>query len=70
MGNGEQGGEMGDEVTLEVQKENKIWKRVSVLTAYEEHFGSIKFGCDVLFGVRGQRHAQFDLNESQVTQSW
>jgi hypothetical protein len=68
---GEQGGEMGDEVTLKVQKENKHWKTVTILTTYQDPLAMlVNFVCDVLFGVRGQRHAQFDLNESQVTQSW
>jgi hypothetical protein len=69
---GEQGGEMDDEVTVKVQKENKHWKTVTALTTYSHQDPLamlVKFVCDVLFGVRGQRHAQFDLNEPQVTQS-
>jgi len=61
---------MGDEITLKIRKENKHWKIVTILTTYQDPLAmSVTFICDVLFGVRGQRYAQSDLNESQVTHS-
>lgn len=45
-------------------------KNSNHITTYEDPLAVlVKFVCDVMFGVRGQRLAQFDLNEPQVTQS-